>query len=523
MRPRVSFRSMRRTLPVIAIILTASAGAALAQPRPGGPMPPQPMWDSRGWVQLGERTVNGRYDHDRIEVGRDDGKFSRLTMVVENSDLELLDFKITFADRTEYHPRLSHVFRDGQRTRAIDLPPSEAVIRAIDIRYKNLAGGGDARVQIWGLRAGGAAPPPAQPPQPPAQPPARHSWDTRGWTLLGSRQVNGRVDHDRIEVGRYEGRFSKLTMAVEDSDLELIDFRIEFADRTEYHPRLAHTFREGQRARVIDLPPSEQVIRFIDVRYRNTPGGGPASVEIWGLRSDAAPPAMPPPSPRTAAWDPKGWTLLGERTVDGRYDHDRIDVGRYEGKFSKLTLVVENSDLELIDFSVKFDHGPPWHPEVTHFFREGQRTRAIDLPGEDRVIKHIDVRYRNLPGGGRARLAVYGLRDTPAWDSRGWTMLGERTVDSRREDTDRIEVPRWERRFRKLTVVVLDGDLEMIDLAVQFRRGEMFHPEVNAAFRENSRTQVIDLPGDERAVRAIEFKYRNLRGGARARVQVWAR
>jgi hypothetical protein len=391
MRPCVSFLVMRRMLPVIAMVLTATAGAALAQPRP---MPPQPVWDSRGWVMLGERTVNGRVDHDRIEVGRYEGRFNRLTMVVENSDLELIDFRIVFGDRTEYHPKLSYVFRDGQRTRAIDLPPSESVIRSIDIQYRNLSAG-EARVQVWGFRTGNAAPPP-----PPPAPPA------------------------------------------------------------------------------------------------------------------------PPPAP---AWDPRGWTLLGERTVDGRFDHDRIDVGRYEGRFSKLTMVVENSDLELVELSIKFDHGPPWQPSVGHFFREGQRTRAIDFPGEERIIKHIDFRYRNLPGGGRARVAVYGLREAPVFDSRGWAMLGERTVDSNREDYDRIEVPRRDGRFRKLMVVVLDGDLEMIDMLVELGHGEPFHPEINALFRENTRTRAIDLPGEERRIHGIQFRYRNLPGGAHARVQVWAR
>jgi hypothetical protein len=507
MRPYARFATMRRTTPLIAMFLAVGLGNALAQPRP---VPPQPAWDSRGWVQLGERTVNGRYDHDRIEVGRYDGKFSKLTMVVENSDLELIDFKINFADSTEFHPRLGHVFREGQRTRAIDLPPNEALITSIEFRYKNIAGGGDARVQVWGLRTGGAPPPPAPPP-------VKRSWDIRGWTLLGSSQVNGRVDQDRIEIGRYEGRFNRLTMAVENSDLELLDFKVVFDDRTEFHPRLSYFFREGQRTRAIDLPPSERVIRFIDLRYRNTRGGGPASVEIWGQRADA------PPAPRPVVWDPKGWTLLGERTVDGSYDHDRIEVGRYEGKFSKLTIVVENSDLELIDFAIQFGRGAAWHPPLQHFFREGQRTRAIDFPGDERTIRYIDFKYRNLPGGGRAHVAVYGMRDNAAWESRGWTMLGEQRVNSDREDTDRIRVSRWERRFRRLTVVVLDSDLEMIDMSIKFSRGEPFHPEINAVFRENSRTKVIDLPGDTREIKWIEFKYRNLPGGGSARVQVWAK
>jgi hypothetical protein len=508
MRPCVRFVIMRRMTPLLMLVvgLAAASSTALAQPRPANP-----IWDSRGWVQLGERTVNGRYDHDRIEVGRYEGKFTKLTMVVDNSDLELLDFKVVFGDSTEFHPPLSHAFRDGQRTRAIDLPPSEAVIRFVDLRYKNVRGGGDARVQLWGLRTGGATPPPAPPP------PVKRSWDTHGWALLGSRQVNGRVDQDRIEIGRYEGRFNRLTMAVEDSDLELLDFKVVFDDRTEFHPRLSYFFREGQRTRAIDLPPSERAIRFIDLRYRNTRGGGPASVEIWGQRADA------PPAPRPVAWDPKGWTLLGERTVDGSYDHDRIEVGRYEGKFSKLTIVVENSDLELIDFAIQFGRGAPWHPPLQHFFREGQRTRAIDFPGDERTIRYIDFKYRNLPGGGRARVAVYGQRDNLGWEPRGWTMLGEQRVNSNREDTDRIRVSRWDRRFRKLTVVVLDSDLEMIDMSVKLGRGEPFHPEVNAMFREGNRTRAIDLPGDLREIKWIEFKYRNLPGGGSARVQVWAK
>lgn len=362
----------------------------------------------------------------------------------------------------------------------------------------------------------------AQPGPPPA---VRRSWDTRGWVMLGQRTVNGRYDHDRIEVGRYEGRFAKLTMAVENSDLELLDFRIEFADRTEYHPKLQYVFREGQRTRVIDLPPSEQAIRFIDLKYRNIRGGGDASVEIWGFKMGDAPRPAPPPPP-APAWDARGWTLLGERTVDGRYDHDRIEVGRYEGRFSKLTLVVENSDLELIDMSVQFVAGPPWHPQLQHYFREGQRTRAIDLPGDARTIRSIDFRYRNLPGGGRARVAVYGMKGEaggPAWDARGWTMIGEQRVDSNREDTDKIRVSRWDNRFRKLTLVVLDSDLELIDFAIKLGRGAPFHPEVNAFFREGQRTRVIDLPGDMREIRWIEFKYRNLPGGGRARVQVWAK
>jgi hypothetical protein len=225
-------------------------------------------------------------------------------------------------------------------------------------------------------------------------------WDSKGWVKLGEREVNGRVDHDRIEVGRREGKFTKLTLYVENSDLELLDFEITFSNNEKLHPEVRHFFKEGARTRVIDLPGDERTIKSIDLKYKNLPGGGRARVEVWGWKAENARPAP-------FSWDSKGWTMLGERQVNGRVDHDRITVGRHAGRFSRLTLVVLDSDLEMIDFEIKFATGAPWHPELKHIFKEGQRTRMIDFPGDERAIKFIDFKYRNLPGGGRAKVQVW--------------------------------------------------------------------------------------------------------------------
>jgi len=228
-------------------------------------------------------------------------------------------------------------------------------------------------------------------------------WDSTGWVKLGEREVNGRVDHDRIDVGRHDGKFTKLTLYVENSDLELLDFMVTFGDKQRFHPELRHVFKEGARTRVIDLPGAERVITSIDLKYKNLPGGGRAKVEVWGWKAEAGGGGRPAPF----TWDSKGWTMLGEREVNGKVDHDRITVSRRQGKLEKLTLVVLDSDLELIDFEIKFGQGAPWHPTVSHFFREGQRTHVIDFPGDERTVKYIDFKYRNLPGGGRAKIQVW--------------------------------------------------------------------------------------------------------------------
>jgi hypothetical protein len=118
------------------------------------------------------------------------------------------------------------------------------------------------------------------------------------------------------------------------------------------------------------------------------------------LDSDAA-------QPMDSGWDSSGWKLLGERSVTGRYDHDTISVGSYKGRFEKLSMVVLDSDLELLGFEVRFVTGRSYRPATRHFFREGSRSRIFDLPGGDRAIRSIELRYKNTAGGGNAKVQIW--------------------------------------------------------------------------------------------------------------------
>jgi hypothetical protein len=236
-----------------------------------------------------------------------------------------------------------------------------------------------------------------------AAPARAETWDSKGWVKLGEREVNGKVDHDQISVGKYEGKFSKLTLVVEKSDLELLEFQVVFGNGQRWNPNVRHEFKEGSRTRVIDLPGDERIIKTIELKYKNLPGGGRAKVEVWGLKELAGGGG----GKKSFKWDSNGWKMLGERTVNGKVDHDRINVGTYKGKFAKLTVVVLDSDLEMLDFDVKFGNGQNWNPGLKHVFKEDDRSRVIDLPGDERVIKTIDIKYKNLPGGGAAKVQVW--------------------------------------------------------------------------------------------------------------------
>ena len=107
-------------------------------------------------------------------------------------------------------------------------------------------------------------------------------------------------------------------------------------------------------------------------------------------------------------WNRTGWEMLGSRVVDGKADRDVIEVGGARaGAFTRLMLVVEDSDLDMFDLIVEFGNGEKLAPKIRHTFREDTRTRAIDLPGNKRAIRRITFHYGNLPGSGRAKVEVW--------------------------------------------------------------------------------------------------------------------
>lgn len=128
------------------------------------------------------------------------------------------------------------------------------------------------------------------------------------------------------------------------------------------------------------------------------PGPGPGTEMAQERRDDA----------RDRRFEDRtGWEKVGERMVNGGVDHDVIAVTRAEGRFQRISIVVEHSSLEMFDIDVEFGNGERFSPGVRHVFGENTRSRVIDLPGDKRVIKFVHFKYGNLPGGGRAQVELW--------------------------------------------------------------------------------------------------------------------
>ncbi len=234
------------------------------------------------------------------------------------------------------------------------------------------------------------------------------------------------------------------------------------------------------------------------------------------------------------------WELLGARRVSFAVDHDAIEVGPREGLFTAVKIEVEGGNLDMYNIRLTFANGDTWSPNTRVLFRAGAWSRTIDLPGPARRIRKIEFWYRSRLRRGQATVRVFGrqgmgapvappiARDTPPVTSgpaavpgpapAGWDHVGMRQVDFR-VDHDAI-VALGQGAFRALRIDVEGGDLELFDVKVTFGNGETFSPATRLYFRPGSWSRVIDLPGEARIIRRVDFFYRSVFGGGQGRATV---
>jgi hypothetical protein len=139
---------MSRRFLCLLLTVSAATGCVVHDTRPVRPAEAHAM--RSGFIFLGDRTVHGGLDHDVIPVGRHDGAFHQLMIVVERAPVEIFDLVITFGNGERYEPRTRLVFGPDTTSRSIDLPGNARFIRRVDFRYGNLVAGARAKVELWG-------------------------------------------------------------------------------------------------------------------------------------------------------------------------------------------------------------------------------------------------------------------------------------------------------------------------------------------------------------------------------------
>lgn len=197
--------------------------------------------------------------------------------------------------------------------------------------------------------------------------------------------------------------------------------------------------------------------------------------------------------------------LLGEKIVNFKAEMDTILVGAKEGLFKALIFRVTGNDVEIFKVIVTYGNDEKDDIPVKWIFKEGDRSRLIDLEGKNRIIKKIVFFYKTVgeKKEGKATLKVYGIQPSDI------EKLGEKLVNFRAEK-DTILVTAKEGRFRAILFKVTDNDVEIFKVIVTYSNGDKDDIPVKWIFKEGDRSRLINLEGNKRFIKKITFYYKTV-------------
>jgi hypothetical protein len=105
----------------------------------------------------------------------------------------------------------------------------------------------------------------------------------------------------------------------------------------------------------------------------------------------------------------QAWEKLGSRVVTMTGDHDEILVTATEGVYSAIQLRILKAPIHLLNINIIFGNGDNENIVFDKMFAAGSETRVIDLVGNKRIIKKVNLNYKSAPTQkGRAVVSLWG-------------------------------------------------------------------------------------------------------------------
>jgi hypothetical protein len=128
------------TVLVLAMMLVAGASTAVQAQRGGK------------WVLLGERHIDGRADNDKIDVGRDNGRFRAIQFRVTGGKVMFDRIRVKYLHGASEDISVRSEIQDGGKSRPIDLPGEHRVIESVSMWYSKRNWRSRPTVQVYGIR-----------------------------------------------------------------------------------------------------------------------------------------------------------------------------------------------------------------------------------------------------------------------------------------------------------------------------------------------------------------------------------
>ena len=366
-----------------------------------------------GWVLLGTTRVGGiGVDRDVVDVGRREGRFSAISIEAMERPIFVLGVTVVFGNDEVQQIDLRQRLNPGEHTTPIYLQGRGLPIKRFEVAAR--AGHDFHRRGILNIYAQaaqergygygyGRGAPDRRDDYDRGRPDDRRD-DWRGgraeWELLGQNNIGFGTDHEVIRVGR-DGRFAQIVLEVARNEVNFQGLTVFYLDGPPQQIDLRQGIGPGEHSQPIDIAGGRGIdrIEFAYKRHKRDPGR--ADVMVYGLRVGGG--RSPPPDVRGR------WEELGCQNVGFGADRDVVRVGRQEGRFSAIRLRVDRADVFLISLRVVYEHGQPDDYQVNTRMRAGTETQPLDLRGERRSIRQVELVYSSIPSfRGTATVCVDG-------------------------------------------------------------------------------------------------------------------
>ncbi len=367
--------------PLAALLLVPALLSPGAAQRPGD-------WDrSRDngrrneLVLLGSTRVGGfGVDRDVIEVARHEGRYSSISLQALENPVYVLGVTIVFANDEVQQIDLRQRLNPGEHTtpiylqgRGLPIKRFEIAARASrDFHRRGL-------LNIYGELVR----------------------ERENWELLGQNNIRlggFGIEREVISVRR-DARASAIVLEVSNNEVVFQGVTVFYTAGPPQYVDLRQSISAGGHTDPIPLASGGRAIERVELNYRKNPRvRGRAGVALYGLLGGGPPP------------DVHGrWEELGCQKASFSTDRDTVSVGRREGRFSAIRLRVERADVLLASLRVVYEHGPPDEYQVNTRIRAGSETQSLDLRGERRSIRQVDLVYSSmLSFKGSSRVCIDG-------------------------------------------------------------------------------------------------------------------
>lgn len=363
------------------------------------------------------------------------------------------------------------------------------------------------------------------------------------WVLLGEQRVGFRVDRDVINVGNSGARFSELRIVAENNDVHLINLRLVYQNGYAEDFKVDQLLRPGANALPVDLKGERSFLKSIEMTYRARPSfEGRAVVKVYGELRGGGRGDRDRPSAE-ADFDVIDTQRVG-RDDDGTAV---FDLGRRDGRFSAIRFRAVDGGIRIRSVRVTYGNGETQTVDVGDRLDEGEQTKVIDLEGDRRFIRRVEVQARTRRSTrGPASIALLGRKDSDRGDrgrdrddrsdrgdrgrddvfERGrkeeWISLGVQKAGMLGADTDTFQVGREAGLFRAIRVRVERQDVRFLGMSIVYGDGHREDVPLSGVVRAGETSQPFDLKGRERFIQSVSFTYRaklSLKGSGRVEVQ----